>query len=244
MTTVLLLAGTAEARMLAAAMADMPGVRGIASLAGATRHPEPLALPTRIGGFGGDAGFAAFLDAQGIDAVLDATHPFAARISARSWAICRDRGLPYLQVLRPAWHPGLGDRWTMIADEAEATRHIRRPATVFLATGRQTLAHFAALSDCRLYCRQIDAPEVPFPFANGAFLIGRPPFSVPDEAALFSRLKIDWLVVKNAGGQPSRSKLDAARQIGLPVLMIARPSATGAPEVETVAAALQWLRQR
>lgn len=238
----LLLAGTAEARELATGLQLMPGIGAQASLAGATRNPVPLDLPCRVGGFGGADKFAAFLTEQGIAAVLDATHPFAARMSARSWDVCRGLGLPYLQVLRHEWVPGPDDLWTAIAREEDAALHIVNPATVFLATGRQTLARFANLSACRLICRQIDPPEAPFPFPNGAYLVGRPPFSVDDEVALFTRLGVDWLVVKNAGGVQSRSKLEAARRIGLPVLMVARPRATGAPETATVAEALEWVR--
>lgn len=239
---VLLLAGTAEARILAAALSDLPGIVAEASLAGATRAPLPLGLPCRVGGFGGGPEFAAYLRDNRIGAVVDATHPFAAQMSERSWQICRDLGVPYVQVMRPPWEPGPGDLWTEIAREEDASAHILQPATVFLATGRQTLAQFADLGHCRLICRQIDPPEGPFPFANGEFLVGRPPFSVEDEAALFTRLAIDWLVVKNSGGAASRSKLDAARRIRLPVLMLARPALLDAPQVESAAAALDWVR--
>jgi precorrin-6A/cobalt-precorrin-6A reductase len=112
---------------------------------------------------------------------------------------------------------------------------------VFLATGRQTLEAFAGLADCRLICRQIDPPDGPFPFPNGAYLLGRPPFSIADEVGQFTRLGVDWLVVKDAGGAASRTKLDAARDLGLPVLMIRRPPQPEAERVETVAAALDWL---
>ena len=115
-------------------------------------------------------------------------------------------------------------------------------STVFLATGRQTLEAFAGLSRCRLICRQIDPPDGPFPFPNGEFLVGRPPFSEADEVALFERLGVDWLVVKNAGGTPSRTKLDAARVLGIKVAMIARPPRPDAAIVETEAEAMAWVR--
>lgn len=240
----LLLAGTAEARAIAAALAGRPGLDVTASLAGATRQPGALPVACRIGGFGGAGAFRDWLCAHRIDAVIDATHPFAERISARSAAVCAEAGIPYLQLLRPGWTPDPGDRWTMIAREEQAADIIRPPATVFLATGRQTLARFAGLSGCRLICRQIDPPDGPFPFPNGEFLVGQPPFSVSEERALFARLGIDWLVVKNAGGAASRSKLDAARELGLPVLMIARPAlAPGAERAETVAETLAWLER-
>jgi precorrin-6A/cobalt-precorrin-6A reductase len=236
--TLLLLAGTQEARAIAVAL---QGQDVIASLAGVTRDPEPLAVRTRRGGFGGEAGFRAFLHQNAVHAVLDATHPFATRITARSAMICADIGLPFCQLLRPPWVAGPGDLWTEIASEEEAARHIPQGATVFLGTGRQTLDGFANLTGRRVICRQIDPPEGPFPFAGGEFLVGRPPFTVQDEIALFQRLRVDWLVVKNAGGQVSATKLVAARDLGIPVLMIARPVAGAWPQVASVERALAWV---
>ena len=236
--TLLLLAGTGEARAIAAAL---QGRDVIASLAGVTREPEPLAVPVRQGGFGGAAGFRDFLARENIHAVLDATHPYAARITARSAAICAELGMPFCQVLRPGWDPVDGDLWTRIACEADAAAHIPLGATVFLGTGRQSLPGFANLVGRRVICRQIDPPEGEFPFAGGEFLLGRPPFSVADEIALFRRLGVDWLVVKNAGGQASATKLTAARELGIPVLMLARPAPGDWHRVETVAGALEWV---
>lgn len=236
----LLLAGTAEARAIAEGLVSRPGIRATASLAGATRLPESLPLPTRIGGFGGEAGFVAWIEAEGIGAVVDATHPFAVRITERTARVCAARGLPYLQVLRPEWHPGPGDRWSEVPDEAAAVRLIAQGSTVFLATGRQTLEAFAGLRGCRVICRQIDPPEGPFPFRGGEFLVGRPPFSIAGEADLFRRLGVNWLVVKNAGGAASRPKLDAARALGLPVAMIARPPQPDCDRVADPAGALAW----
>ncbi len=239
--TLLLLAGTAEAQQIAEGLARREA-RAVASFAGTTREPPISGLPTRTGGFGGDAGFAAYLKAHGITAVLDATHPFACRISARTARICARRGLSYAQVLRPPWKPREGDQWVQITAEEEAAGHIPPGAKVFLATGRQTLERFANLSDRRLICRQIDPPEETFPFPNGGFLVGSPPFSVEDEVALFTGLGVDWLVVKNAGGDASRAKLDAARILGLPVAMIARPPQPDrVTRVSTVPEALAWV---
>ena len=113
---------------------------------------------------------------------------------------------------------------------------------MFLATGRQTLDQFANLEGRHLICRQIDPPDSPFPFPSGEYRIGRPPFSVADEVALFRELGVDWLVVKNAGGIASRSKLDAARQLELPVAMIRRPAQPDVPKLETVDEAIAWVR--
>ncbi len=238
--TLLLLAGSGDARRIAE---RLNGVDVIASLAGATRDPAPLPVPTRSGGFGGEAGFRHFLTENGITAVLDATHPYAHRITVRTARVCAELDLPFLQYLRQGWAPEPGDKWTEIAREEDAAAHIPQGATVFLGTGRQTLEGFANLVGRRVICRQIDPPEAPFPFEGGEFLVGRPPFSVEDEIALFSQLKVDWLVVKNAGGAASRTKLTAARQLGIPVLMIARPPQGEWPIVDTVDAVLDWVRR-
>lgn len=239
--TLLILGGTGEGRRLAEALA---GRDAIVSLAGATRAPGRLSLPTRIGGFGGHAGFIRFLEEAGITSVLDATHPFACRITERTARVCARKGLPYLQLLRPPWVPVAGDRWTEIACEEEAAEHIPMGATVFLGTGRQTLDRFSNLVGRRVICRQIDPPDGPFPFAGGEYLVGRPPFSVADELALFRDSAIDWLVVKNAGGETSATKLTAARKLGLPVLMIARPAGGDWPVVSTVREALDWVARQ
>ena len=238
----LLLAGTTEARTVALELAEA-GIAAIASLAGATKEPGELAVPTRSGGFGGGATFEAFLDDKSITAILDATHPFAHRITRRTADIARRRTLPYLLLLRPEWEAEPGDRWMHIAREEDAAAHIPATATVFLATGRQSLLRFDNLADRRLICRQIDPPDAPFPYPNGAFLIGRPPFSVADEVALFRRLGIDWLVVKNSGGEASRTKLVAARKLGIRVAMIARPEPPACARVETAGQAIAWVRR-
>lgn len=238
--TVLLLAGTREAHDIARALAER-GVSAVASLSGEARVPEPLALPTRTGGFGGAAGFRAFLEEHRVSALLDATHPFAARISRRSARICAELGLPYLYVLRPPWQAEHGDRWTFIDREEDAAAHVAKGATVFLTTGREGLERFANLRGRTLICRRIGGTEQPFPLPDGRFLEGNPPFSVAEERALFEDLGVDWLIVKNAGGEAPRSKLIAARQLGLPVILLNRPAPPEAPRVETVKAALDWV---
>jgi len=237
--TLLLLAGTGDAKRIAWGLVER-NVRAVASLAGRTRSPEPLPLPLRTGGFGGEEGFRTYLAEAGITAVLDATHPFADDITTRTARVCGDLGLPYLCFLRPGWQPQEGDTWTEIAREEDAADHITIGQTVFLGTGRQTLARFANLEGCRVLCRQIDPPTAPFPFEGGEFLIGRPPFPVEREKALFTALGVDWLVVKNAGGALSVTKLTAARDLGIPVLMLRRPDPPVAEVVSDVAAALDW----
>jgi len=239
--TVLLLAGTGDAKRIASGLADA-GIKTIASLAGETRTPDTLVVPTRVGGFGGEAGFRAFLQKNGIKAVLDATHPFATQITDRTARICKELSLPHLLFVRSGWEPTDRDNWTFIDREEDAAGHILLNATVFLGTGRKTLSRFSNLEGRRVICRQIDPPTAPFPFEGGEFLIGRPPFPVEREKELFSALGIDWVIVKNAGGDASRTKLDAAAVLGIPVLMIKRPKLPLCRLVDTVDAAVAWAR--
>ena len=178
--TLLLLGGTGEARQIAQAL---HGQDAVISLAGATRQPEKQPLPTRVGGFGGEAGFLAYVKEAGISAVLDVTHPYACQITTRTARLCRAQGLPYVQFLRPPWTAEPGDHWIDIASETEAAAHIPDGSVVFLGTGRQTLERFANLQGREVICRQIDPPTGPFQFEGGRYLVGRPPFSVEDEVA-------------------------------------------------------------
>lgn len=243
MKRLLLLAGTEEARHIAGALSNEADMRVIASLAGATRNPRPLGVPTRIGGFGGEAGFRQFLVDQRIDAVLDATHPFAASISHRANRVATELGLPYMMFLRPPWLPDPGDHWVFLNTEDEVERHIAPEATVFLATGRQTAARWRALEGRRVYLRLLDTPRTPFPFGEGGYIVGAPGTSIAGERRLFERLGVEWLVVKNSGGSRGRVKLDAARQLGIPVAMLRRPLQPEAPRVTTLSAALTWARR-
>jgi len=239
----LLLAGTSEARSMAAALAGNAGIDVVASLSGATREPLEMPVPTRSGGFGGRAAFAKYLQDQMIEAVLDATHPFAAKITRRSAEVCHEAGLPYLRLQRPGWEPVEGDNWHFVDSEANVAALTNQGDTVFLATGRQTLARFDNLAGRHLICRQIENGPPKFPFDNGEYLIGRPPFSVDDEVVLFQQRRVDWLVVKNAGGRLSSTKLDAARILEIPVILIKRPPVPdGIETVQTPEAALAWVR--
>ncbi len=238
--TVLLLAGTGLAQEIADHL-KARNIPAIVSLAGGARLSGPADAQTRVGGFGGDAGFQDFLVSRDISAVLDATHPFAARVTSRSVDICKTLGMPYCVAQRPEWLAQPGDRWTEIAQEEDAARHIAPGCTVFLATGRQTLDRFANLSHCTLICRQIDPPDREFPFKNGRFLVGKPPFSVDQEQELFTELGVDWLIVKNAGGAASATKLTAARTLGVRVAMLSRPAVPDVPVVRDADAAVAWL---
>ncbi len=237
--TLLLLAGTQEAKQIAWGLSDA-GIPVLASLAGATRNPQPLPVPTRIGGFGGEDGFRSELKAQGITAVIDATHPFATEITARTARICADINMPYAQVLRPPWSPSAHDSWTTIDSPEDAAQHLPEGSVVFLGTGRQTLGQYANVAGCRILVRAIDPPDAPLPFENGEFIIGRPPFTLDSEMALFKQLGVTHLVVKNAGGLGGFSKLEAARQLQIPVLMIARPKPLDVMRFDTAQDVLLW----
>ena len=231
--TVLLLAGTGEAVRIAHALA----ARGTDALV----WPDPTArlsndwpLPICSNTL------QECLARPELSAVLDATHPFAMHLSHKIAHTCASRELPYCLLLRPEWRAEPNDRWTVIASEADAPAHIEAGSTVFLATGREGLPHFANLKDCYIYCRQIGGTDALFPMPNGEFLIQHPPFSVEEELTLFRRLRIDWLVLRNSGSTRADTKLIAARQLGLRVLMISRPAPPDAPVVTTIEEALTW----
>jgi precorrin-6A/cobalt-precorrin-6A reductase len=238
--TLLILGGTAEAVDLAAACAARSKVEVISSLAGRTRMPVLPPGEVRIGGFGGAEGLARFLVERGIDVVIDATHPFAAQMSAHAERACRDAGVPRLRLLRPPWVAVPGDRWIEVASLAEAAQRLPDLARrVFLTIGRRDLRPFAQL-DLWFLVRTIEAPGV-LPLRQGHWLAGRGPFAVEDEIALLQMHAIEALVTKASGGGATYAKLVAARQLGLPVLMMRRPLPPPGPVVGSVAAALAWL---
>ena len=236
---VLILGGSAEARVLAQALVGSSRIAATLSFAGLTEAPELPGVARRRGGFGGDDGLARWLTGTGTAAVIDATHPFAATMPDRAARVCARLGLPCLRLLRPGWTAGPRDLWTWLDTPADAARAIAPGATVFLATGSRSLPGFAGLASCRVHARNIGT-DLPFSFPRGGWITGRPPFTPADEAALFRRLRIDWLVTKDAGGAEGRAKLDAARDLGLPVAILRRPPAA-ASGVASVVAALDWL---
>ncbi len=228
MGRVLILAGTREARAVCAAGA---GLDVLASLAGATRAPRDLGVPTRFGGFGGEEGFRAAM--AGVRAVLDATHPFATAMSARAARVCRDLGVPHLRLSRAAWPMEAG--WRRHPDAAEAAAALPPGARVFLATGPGSVAPFLDRG-LLLWCRRVDAAEsVP-----GVCWIVGPPSGLAEEAALVRRLAVSHLVAKNSGG--NRAKLDAARACGVAVHMIDRPPPVAGEETHDIYRAIAFVR--
>lgn len=240
MRHILLLGGTTEASALATALAAR-GERAVLSYAGRTEHPRAQAIPIRIGGFGGVEGLADYLVREGVTHLVDATHPFAARISANAIAAAACAGVKLIALTRPEWVDGPGDRWTRVADtEAAAAALGLGPARVFLALGRQTIGDFADAPQHVYLLRFVDFAEPPA-LPNHHLVVDRGPFTLSGELALLRKHRIQVIVAKNAGGVGARAKLDAARELGLPVVMIDRPVIPPRPQVGSVAAVLDWL---
>jgi precorrin-6A/cobalt-precorrin-6A reductase len=200
---VLLLAGTAEARALAESLRALPGLTVTASLAGVTRHPVPIAAETRTGGFGGAEGLAAYLRENCIAALVDATHPFAARMAANAAAACTATGTPRLKLTRPEWEAEPG--WHCTAELAEAAAALPPGARALLTTGRKEIAPFAARRDVTCLLRVIE-PVADLP-ANMHQIAARPPFSLASEPALMRGESVTHLVSKNAGDRAGRSSM-------------------------------------
>ncbi len=239
----LLLAGTAEARRLAEALAARGGVAVTAALAGRTAAPPVYPVPLRTGGFGGADGLARHLAETGTDLLVDATHPFAARISASAATAARRLGLPALRLERPAWTPRPADRWTEVPTLDAAARCLPKGARAFLAVGPGSAAPFLARRDVALILRSIEAWAPPSCAPQLRLVRGRPPFTLEEEIATFRSHAVTHLVAKNAGGAEGRAKLDAAAALGISVLLVARPApaARPLPTLATVEEALAWV---
>lgn len=240
---VLILGGTTEARRLAAELAADPALRVTSSLAGRVAAPRLPAGQVRIGGFGGPEGLARWLREQQVDALIDATHPFAGTISCNAARAAADVHVPLLALRRPGWVAEPGDDWHPVGSLAQAADVI--PALgkrAFLTTGRMGLAAFAHLEDMWFLVRSVDAPEPPVP-ARMEVLLARGPFTVEGEAELLRRHGINVLVTKDSGAAATAAKLVAARQAGIPVVIVRRPPApAGVPVAADPAEAVRWLR--
>lgn len=236
---VLLLGGTTEARELAELLAADPTIEVTTALAGRTATPHHPPGDLRVGGFGGPDGLAVWLAGNRVDAVVDATHPYATTITHNAVTATRRTGHPLLLLRRPPWPPRPGDRW-----HRAATRHdvvARLPSLgrrVFLTTGRTDLTVPEALPDLWFLLRSVDPPTAAPP--NVTAIGGRGPFPTADELALLRRHRIDVLVTRDSGGP--RTKLDAARAHDIPVLLLRRPAPPpGIPVAETAHEAAAWL---
>lgn len=237
----LILGGTTEARALGQALAEA-GIDAVLSLAGRVERPLRQPLPQRVGGFGGVEGLRAYLRAEGITRLIDATHPFAARISYNALAACAAENVPYLALTRAPWQAQAGDNWRHVPDIAGAVATLASPARrVMLAIGRQNLPAFAAQPQHFYLLRLVDPPETPLHLPQTHVIVDRGPFTSENDRTLMENHRIDLIVSKNAGGTGASAKITAARHLGLPVVMIDRPALPARAEVHDVAAAMAWL---
>lgn len=242
MKRVLILGGTGDAARLAARAAVLTGVEVITSMAGRVRQPTTTAGRMRIGGFGGAAGLIDYLRDQRIDLLIDATHPFAAQISQHAASAAQTCGLPHLMLVRPPWEAEAGDHWMAVDSIATAAAVLPGVAQrVFLTIGRQELAAFAALQDLWFLMRMIDPPLPETPMPPGLLVLERGPFTLEDERQLLTTHAIEAIVSKNSGGDATYAKLIAARERGLPVVMIQRPPMPAGKQVADVEQALAWV---
>ncbi len=236
---VLILGGTTEASAIARALAGDGRFAPVLSLAGRTRAPVPPAIPWRVGGFGGVAGLASYLRQEAVDAVIDATHPFAAQMTAHAVAACRE--VARIAVLRPAWEAVPGDRWTHVPGLAEAAAALGPVARrVFLTVGQSAPGVFGPphYYVVRSVDPPADAPE------GATVILARGPFSAEADHALMAAMHIEVLVTKNSGGDAVAGKLAAARALGIGVVMVDRPPPPPGPTVPDAAGALRWLEHQ
>lgn len=244
---ILILGGTAEARRLADAVDFRHGdaVDLITALAGRLERRPILAGRMRVGGFGGSEGLASYLDSERIDLLIDATHPFASVMSHHAEAAAARAGVPRLMLVRPAWRTVPGDDWRDVGDLAAAAALLPSlGSNAFLTTGIGGLAAFAAVPGAWYLVRLMEPAKATLPLPRYETVIGKPPFDREAERRLMTDHRIAAVVTKNSGGAATEAKLTAARDLGLPVIMVQRPVPPPGERVESVDTALDWLTRR
>jgi len=239
MKRILLLAGTGDARRIAKDLSDLPV---IASLSGATASPGEYPCDLRTGGFGGAGAMAVWLRDNAIGAIIDATHPFAAQISANAVKAATATDTPITRILRPPWTQQTGEIWIRVPSVEAAAKALPPGARAFVATGRGSQDAFVARRDVWCGLRLIDPPKTTYP-GNGEYVVSRPPFDTPSEMALFTLLGVTHLVVKNAGGAAARTKLTAAAKLGLPIIIVSRPEEPDAAPAVAKDELRRWLHE-
>jgi precorrin-6A/cobalt-precorrin-6A reductase len=238
-TRILILGGTTEARRLAGALATRADLDVILSLAGRTTDPAPQPVPVRTGGFGGGEGLARYLKDERIDLLIDATHPFAARISANAADAAGRSSVAAFALRRPAWLPVEGGRWRTVRSVSEAIAALgTSPLRVFLAIGRQEAHHANTAPIHHYWVRSVDPVEPVLTAPDVTYIHAKGPFHLDDELAMLREYRIDAVIAKNSGGDATYAKIEAARQLGIKVIMVERAHAAGLPAVETIEAAL------
>ena len=240
----LILGGTGEAAALACAALARFGdaLRVTTSLAGRTERPGPLPGRVRVGGFGGAVGLARYLVEHGVDRLIDATHPFADRISTQARLACEEAGVPRLLLLRPPWRRQPLDQWIEVDNMAAVAEIVGRVGRrAFLTVGAGEIACFSAATGVRFLVRLVDPPPRPLPLRFYQVIVGRGPFTLAEERHRLERHAIDVLVCKASGGAATEAKIVAARELAIPVIMVRRPPPEPGEAVESVEAALDWL---
>lgn len=212
------------------------------SYAGRTENPTRPPIAWRLGGFGGIEGLVNFLRAENFARVVDATHPFAAQMSAHAIAACGKAGVPLLALERPPWRRGPGDRWIEVDDLKAAAEALgAAPRRVFLGIGRQQLETFAAHPQHSYLVRLVDPPSAPLPLPDAEVIAARGPFERAADRAMLANYRAEIVVAKNAGGDSASAKIEAARDLALSVVMVRRPFIPSRQTVETVVDVLHWL---
>ena len=240
---VLILGGTGEGLKLATLASTIPGLEAINSLAGCTDKPTLTSTSTRIGGFGGVSGLTDYLQKHKINLLVDATHPFASQISENAAIASTKLNIPFLMVIRPPWEKKSGDRWLEVENNQTAARVLPElAARIFLTIGRQELVNYAHLKNIWFLMRMIDQPQPNTPLPSGKIITDRGPFSLLKERSLLQKYEIGAIVSKNSGGDATYNKIIAARELGIPVVMIQRPSLPEAEQVSDVESAVSWLK--
>jgi precorrin-6A/cobalt-precorrin-6A reductase len=237
----LLLGGTGDANALAEALARAR-IDAVYSYAGRTQIPLGHTLPTRTGGFGGASGLADYMRREQITHLVDATHPFAAEMSRHAIEACAATSTPLIALERAPWARTSGDNWIDVPEiDAAVAALPSSPARVFLAIGRQHIAPFATKPQHAYTLRFVDAPDGGLPLPNAEVIVSRGPFTLESDRELMTSRRTDILVARNSGGSGARAKIDAARELGIPVIMIARPALPERPRVESVEQVMAWL---
>jgi precorrin-6A/cobalt-precorrin-6A reductase len=239
---ILILGGTTQARECAEQLANRSELEVTLSLAGRTASPAAQPVPVRRGGFGGIDGLVNYLRDREIDALIDATHPFASTMSAHAWSAATQTQTPMIALRRAAWRAAAADRWTEVRDAKEAVIALGpKPQNVFLALGRQEIAEFALAPQHRYLIRSVDAVDPPLEVPDARYILARGPFEEEQERKLLIDHAIDVIVAKNSGGAAAYGKIIAARKAGVPVILFRRPPELPVPGVGTAAEVVAWL---
>jgi len=241
-TRLLILGGTSEASALTSAIAGRADIAPILSLAGRTANPKSQAIPARVGGFGGSEGLRQYLRDNAIDAMIDATHPFAERISANAALACAAARIPRLVFTRPPWQREPGDEWVEVDTiEAAVNTLETKKRTVLLTQGRLQLAAFARAPQHRYIVRAIDRPAEIDALADAKLILARAPFALEHEERLMREEGVEILVSKNSGGKATYAKIESARRLRVTVVMVRRPAVSEAETATDLPAALAWI---